>query len=457
MGRNNKARRAAKARAKARWSRSRARPGDAGGHGGPHDATAGPDRDFPFTSADSITAAWSLALTYASSGFRDEVSWQRLVRLPRQHVDREFEVLMGEEIGRLYANGWMPVELLRQGRLHGLSAGWGRLLARAMAIDHATRRASTLASAWMAQVASLELPVENGSAGWVERWRQGERLRHEASLEVMLQGLARLQHLQPLHPLMPMPGPPGGPPRPAGVVARRGSAADPIHTKIRNLLAKAESSTFEAEASAFTAKAQELITRHAIDAALLDEGSPACHAPVETRVPIDPPYADAKSFLLQTLAETGRCRAVFMPRVLMSTVVGYPDDVEAVETLFTSLLVQAQHALNEAARLAPSGARTRSQSYRSAFLLAYTNRIGERLRQAIDHTVQEMTRETGRDLLPVLADRSSDVAGYVTDRFGDLVSSAVRGGYDRAGWVGGQLAADRARLTFGEIDDRGDH
>lgn len=452
MGKNNKAHRAAKAKAKAR-SRNRAR---AGGFGGFGPAAAEPLADFAFTSAEAAAFLWTVAAKDARSDRRDQPTWRRLAAMPRQVVDRAFETLVDEQIGLMYANGWMPVELLRQGRLHGLSAGWGRLLARAIASDHAGRRAATLDSAWLAQVASLELPVENGSSGWIDRWRRGEPLQHEESLEVMLSGYARLQQLPPLHPLMPMPGPPGGRPRPVAGFVRRGATADPVLTKIRHLLAKAESSTFEAEATAFTAKAQELITRHSIDAALLNRDSPSPHTPLETRIAIDAPYADAKSFLLQTVAESGRCQAVFMPRVQMSTVVGYPGDVEAVEMLFTSLLVQAQHALNEAAKSAPAGARTRSQSYRSAFLLAYTRRIGERLRQANEQTVGEMSRESGRDLLPVLADRSSVVAGYVSDRFGDLEASAVRGGYDRAGWVGGQLAADQAQLTFGHLEDRDD-
>lgn len=452
MGKNNKAHRAAKARAKARL-RNRARAGGSWGFGHPAAEAAG---DFAFTPAEAAASLWTLAARDARSDRRDDHTWCRLIAMPRTVVDRAFETLVGEQIELVYANGWMPVELLRQGRLHGRSAGWGRLLAHAIASDHAGRRAGTLDSAWLAQVASLELPVENGSAGWTDRWRQGERLQHEDSLEVMLSGYARLQQLPPLHPLMPMPGPPGGRPRPVAGVVRRGAAADPVLTKIRNLLAKAESSTFEAEATTYTAKAQELMTRHAIDAALLDQRAPSPHTPLETRVAIDSPYAEAKSFLLQTVAETGRCQAVFMPRVQMSTLVGYPGDVETVEILFTSLLVQAQHALNEAAKSAPAGGRTRSQSYRSAFLLAYTRRIGERLRRANQHTVDEMSRETGRDLLPVLADRSSAVAGYVSERFGDLESSAVRGGYDRAGWVGGQLAADQARLTFGHLEDRDD-
>ena len=48
-------------------------------------------------------------------------------------------------------------------------------------------------------------------------------------------------------------------------------ATDAVLARIRQLLAKAESTTFEAEALAFTAKAQELMTRHAIDAALVHD------------------------------------------------------------------------------------------------------------------------------------------------------------------------------------------
>ena len=43
----------------------------------------------------------------------------------------------------------------------------------------------------------------------------------------------------------------------------------PVIDRVRALLAKAESTTYPAEADALLAKAQELITRHAIDAALL--------------------------------------------------------------------------------------------------------------------------------------------------------------------------------------------
>jgi hypothetical protein len=445
VGKNNKARRAAKAK-----TRLRARGRSSGWSG----TTAGGGGGEFFASQDEVAAfLWvRSARTLGSDDYRGP-EWRRLTVMPRKVVDRTFETLIADHIDLLYANGWLPAELARQGRLPGVGVAWGRLLARAIASDHARRRASTLDSAWIAHVASLDLPAENGAPGWVDTWRQTEQLEHEASLELMLAGYASLMQLPVLHLLIPAPGRNGERPRPLEVGVRRGVAMNPVLDKVRNLLAKAESSTFEAEASALTAKAHELITRHAIDKALLDEHSSSAQTPVETRVPIDPPYADAKSLLLQTVAETGRCRTVFMPGISMSTLVGYPEDVDAVETLFTSLLVQAQHALNAAAKSAPPGTRMRSRSYRAGFLVAYTHRIGERLRRALDHTVDEMSREIGRDLLPVLADRSDDVSGYLADRFGDLVSSPVRGGGDPAGWAGGRLAADQAQLAFGELED----
>lgn len=41
----------------------------------------------------------------------------------------------------------------------------------------------------------------------------------------------------------------------------------------------------------------------------------------------------------------------------------------------------------------------------------------------------------------------------MSERFGELTSSRVRGGYDAAGWADGRLAADKARLSFGVLPD----
>ena len=58
------------------------------------------------------------------------------------------------------------------------------------------------------------------------------------------------------------------------------------------MLAKAESTTFPDEAEALTAKAQELMDRHAIDRAMLAASSPGHTSTPEGRqVPVDAPYA----------------------------------------------------------------------------------------------------------------------------------------------------------------------
>src|SRR5690606_25766932 len=126
-------------------------------------------------------------------------------------------------------------------------------------------------------------------------------------------------------------------------------------------------------------------------------------------------------------------RAVFMTSLAMSTVVGHASDLAAVEMMFTSLLVQAQAAMANAARSAPPGARTRSRGYRSAFLLSYATRIGQRLEEINRAVVAETELEAGTSLLPVLASRDAVVKGTVDELFGTLTRSAVRGGYDAAG------------------------
>jgi hypothetical protein len=138
----------------------------------------------------------------------------------------------------------------------------------------------------------------------------------------------------------------------------------------------------------------------------------------------------------------------------MSSVVGFESDVAATETMFTSLLVQAQTALGRAAAAAPPGSRTRSRSFRSSFLVSYATRIGQRLAQINEHVlaeVQETAASDGGSLLPVLADRSSAIDDAVDQQFGHLTTSPISGGYDLAGWAAGSEAADRARLSLADL------
>src|SRR5688500_9077022 len=78
-------------------------------------------------------------------------------------------------------------------------------------------------------------------------------------------------------------------------------AADPdserarVLKRIRALLAKAEATDHAAEAETFTAKAQDLLTRHAIDEALLAAAGHGAVTVGARRVHLQNPYATTKS------------------------------------------------------------------------------------------------------------------------------------------------------------------
>jgi hypothetical protein len=67
-------------------------------------------------------------------------------------------------------------------------------------------------------------------------------------------------------------------------------------------------------------------------------------------------------------------------------VVGFASDVEAVELLFTSLLVQAQAALQAAGARKRGDGSSRTRSFRQSFLVAYATRIQERLGRVAEQT-----------------------------------------------------------------------
>ncbi len=414
------------------------------------------------TEHENIAAQAALAryvLNEAAGSFTgeslDEALVVSLCGLPRDVVDHVAEQLVLAEVAATWTRGWQPSELLRQGRLGCHSASAARLIALAIAVDHAGRRSVNLHHEWVAQIESLTLPRVVPGAGLAGQWAAEERLDRTEAVIAFADVLANMRRLPGLDVLLPPPGTGEGAPITSQFFDRlseRGGHADPLLARIRNLLAKAESSTFEAEAMAFTAKAQELMTRHAIDAAFVTAGARGSHEqPSALRFPVDAPYVDAKSFLLHTVAKAGRCRAVFHPDWAFSTVVGFPSDLALVELLFTSLLVQAQTAMVDAARVAHDGTRARSKGFRSSFLTAYTARIGERLDEINAAVYAQVATEQSADFLPVLRSRSAAIDGFIADRFGTLSSKRRHRSFDAAGWASGIDAAERARLTSGDL------
>ena len=252
-----------------------------------------------------------------------------------------------------------------------------------------------------------------------------------------------LSMLPKLEPVLPPPSAWGR--RPAAAQPKAGSSErDLLLNRVRALLAKAEATEFAAEAEVFTAKAQDLMTRHALDEALL-------HSPTEQidvdarRVHLRSPYTAAKVLLLDAVGRANRTKVIFLDAFDIATVVGTPVDVDQVEMLFTSLLIQATRAMAEAGA-SRTGSFDRSATFRRSFLSAYAVRIGERLAEAD----RQATASYGTELVPVLQRQTE----AVEDEFARLFPSTrtMRGGYlDQRGWEAGREAADRAVFTAGRL------
>jgi hypothetical protein len=226
--------------------------------------------------------------------------------------------------------------------------------------------------------------------------------------------------------------------------------ADEVDAKalrtIRALLAKAESTEFEAESESFMAKAQELMTRHSIDLAILAaaaHGGSATIGVESRRVHVENPYADEKSVLLHVIAEANGAKAIWMPDVGIATVMGDPVDLRLTDVMFTSLLLQAQRFSDR-----------RTPRFRRAFFLAFASRVGERLEESRKVATAEAEIEYGSALAPVLAHKATAVEEAYRAAFPDAVTRERRT-VDAAGWYAGRDAANRADIGKGASLPRG--
>lgn len=228
--------------------------------------------------------------------------------------------------------------------------------------------------------------------------------------------------------------------------------AHPKLAQVRALLAKAESTEYDEEAEALSAKAQELITRYALGR-LLEGGAGAKRGGGVRvrRIWLDAPYLRAKAALVHEVAEANRCRSASAEQFGFSLVLGSQADLDAVELLTTSLLVQANRAMLRHGRRLDRGGRSRTRSFRQSFLVAYAIRIGERLRAASADAVAE--RQEG-DLLPILRDHEKTVSAAFDAMVPHTVGRATSV-TDGEGWAAGVAAADLASLdVHGRLDQR---
>ncbi len=365
-----------------------------------------------------------------------------------QVVNRTLFTMLLHDVRQAWERGWQPAELVRMARREH-TARHGRLMADAVAAKMREYAAATVDPRWQAQIVALEARVWWGHDDhYVDAVGEQHDLDRATAIDHLLDLIYLLRILPPIEPTGPVPG---AAQQAWQTTARRAADVDQrMLDRVRALLAKAESTDFPEEAETYTAKAQQLMARYSIDHALLAAGAGGHDKPLTRRVGIDNPYEVPKSLLLQVVAEANRCRTVWTKRFGMTTVVGFPADLDSTELLFTSLLVQATRAMTALNPRPDRHGRNNIRSFRQSFLTAYALRIGERLNAATEEVGREVATEMaasagGSNLLPELAARSDAVDETFAAQFPELTSHSLPVN-NREGWASGRAAAERAIL-----------
>lgn len=446
MSETNRERRKAKQQARSHFSRPRSFGADSGGFGFRTRPSATPDPELILTLLHDASRATGDGDTVTAALYLDG-----LVELPDLAVDRQVRFVLATIIEITWGNGWQPADLVHQLRRRFGSRAVA-LLVDSIAAAMRRYSATTVDPQWTRQLSALEADVWwTDDDSWLTMRAGRDGMQRELLLTCAIEAMAALSALPPVQMLCQPPGRATNVPAAEPVSAGSADGAqERILRKVRALLAKAESTDFPEEAETLSAQAQQLIAKYSIDAALLAADAAGAVTPIGRRIGIDSPYESPKVSLLNAVAAANRCRAVWHKQHAMVSVLGFPADLDAVELLFTSLLVQATGAMTRAGSRTDARGRTRTRSFRQSFLTAYAYRIGERLREATEEVTAEaseqMTASTGRSLLPVLAARSEAVDKAVDELFTKLVPTAAPSVTNAEGWRAGRAAADLATL-----------
>ena len=336
--------------------------------------------------------------------------------------------LLAELTTAAVAHGWRPTDLA-QIVTRRIGEGQVPAVLGLVAAEAARHPAERVAAVWLDDLAAAGQPAPRELVG-------------APAVQAGLELATCLATLPEIAVLLPPPGA-------AEATRATGEGGDPkLLARVRALLAKAESTKFDEEAEALSAKAQELISRHALQRLLAEAdarspGDRTGEPPGVRRIWIDPPYVLAKGMLVDAVSDANRCRAVMVEKLGFCTVIGREADLVAVDLLVTSLLLQAGTSLRRHGRQTDRSGTSRTKSFRQSFLVSYASRIRERLHVA----AQDAVRETGRsgDLVPVLHRQAEQVEAATEALFPRLISreAAIS---NAKGWAAGRAAADLALL-----------
>ncbi|HEX6824972.1 MAG TPA: DUF2786 domain-containing protein [Nitrospiraceae bacterium] len=262
-----------------------------------------------------------------------------------------------------------------------------------------------------------------------------------------------------------------------------------ILEKVRKLLAHAESTTHEAEAQTFMEKANKLMEDYAISQAMLRQAQDGANARskgkvIVVQINLSTTVSNVPElYLLNFVAKANRCECWYgtssttingkYVEYKVGNIAGFESDVAFVQLLFTSLCVQMANAvmpqafekkvqtkrkggetLNITFKKVDQGELKHGLAWRTEFMQAYAERIGERFADAKRAREGEHTESMALALRDVRQDvrdaMANDYGITLGGRSRSLVRNTNYGARDA-----GRSAANSADLSGGNKSFKG--
>lgn len=229
---------------------------------------------------------------------------------------------------------------------------------------------------------------------------------------------------------------------------------DKMLARIAALLRQAEGTDNEHEAEAFMAAAQRLATATSIDLALARSHSAQrtkAQMPVQRTITIGEAGTKGLRTYVQLFVVIGLANDVKCDVAANSTFVyayGFPEDIDATHTLYTSLVLQmvkaSQAYINSGAHRP-----TPTITARLNFQLAFGARIGQRLSEAKEEAQREADRDDRPGTALALRDKDIELRSFyrqASQARGTWRATSASAGYSSDARRAGDKAGRRARL-----------
>jgi len=204
--------------------------------------------------------------------------------------------------------------------------------------------------------------------------------------------------------------------------------------------------------------AMELMARHGVTEMMLaTRRGQNTDTIIEKKISISDPYSFEKMKLAHEVATALNCRSFYSHyRNIVSsiTIIGFRSDVERVELLYTSLLLQAVNAVKRERPYSYSTA-SETRQYRKSWLVGFGERVGMRLWRKEQEARAKYDRdhaadgdgEPGTGL--VLVGRRDQVKAFYDANHGKLKNRRNNRQTDYYAMRNGRVAGDKADLGGG--------